>query len=89
MLIIKFLTLLITLVGAINWGLWGFAKYDLIADLLKNQSPAWLRIIYAIIGLCGVYSLRLLFITKNYVKKQADEEEEADYPAEDMEEDDQ
>jgi len=51
------LTLLI--IGAINWGLIGFFQFDVIAALFGGMD-AWVsRIIYAIIGLAGLYSLTL------------------------------
>jgi hypothetical protein len=50
------LTLVIT--GAINWLLIGIFQFDLVAFLFGNLS--WLsRIIYAIIGLCGLYLISL------------------------------
>lgn len=46
--------LLIVIIGAVNWGLIGFFKFDLVAFLFGNM--AWLsRIIYAIVGLAGLY----------------------------------
>jgi len=48
------LTLVIT--GAINWGLIGFFQFDLVAFIFGNMS--WLsRIIYALVGLSGLYMI--------------------------------
>ena len=42
--------------GAINWGLVGFFRLDLVALLFGNMS--WIsRIIYGIIGISGIYLL--------------------------------
>ena len=42
--------------GAINWGLIGFFRFDLVAFLFGNMS--WLsRIIYALVGISGLYLL--------------------------------
>lgn len=50
--------LTLVIIGAINWGLIGFFKFDLVAFLFGDMS--WLsRIIYAIIGLCGLYLICL------------------------------
>ena len=50
--------LTLVIIGAINWGLIGFFKFDLVAFLFGDMS--WLsRIIYAIIGLCGLYLVGL------------------------------
>lgn len=46
--------LTITIIGAINWGLIGFFSFDLVAFIFGNLS--WVsRIIYAIVGICGLY----------------------------------
>ena len=49
-------TLVIT--GAVNWLLIGIFRFDLVAFLFGNMS--WLsRIIYTLVGLCGLYLLSL------------------------------
>ena len=46
--------LTIGIIGAVNWGLIGFFSFDLVAFIFGNMS--WLaRIIYAIVGICGLY----------------------------------
>ena len=48
------LALTIGIIGALNWGLIGFFSFDLVAFIFGNMS--WLaRIIYAIVGICGLY----------------------------------
>ena len=48
--------LTIVLIGAINWGLIGFFRFDLVAFLFGNMS--WLsRIVYAFVGIGGLYLL--------------------------------
>ncbi|MBE5948097.1 MAG: DUF378 domain-containing protein [Lachnospiraceae bacterium] len=50
--------LLIVIVGAVNWGLVGFFKFDLIAFLFGDMS--WIsRIIYALVGLAGLYMVSM------------------------------
>lgn len=46
------------IIGAINWGLVGFFKLDLIAMLFGNMTIIS-RIIYSIVGLCGLYLISL------------------------------
>ena len=44
----------IAIIGALNWLLVGIFRFDLVAFLFGNLS--WLsRVIYTIIGLCGLY----------------------------------
>ena len=45
-----------TIIGAINWGLIGFFKFDLVSWLFGSMSLLT-RIIYAIVGLGGLYLL--------------------------------
>lgn len=51
------------IIGAINWGLIGFFRFDLIASLF-GQLSAISRIIYAIVGIAGIYSLILFWKLK-------------------------
>lgn len=48
--------LTIVIVGAVNWALIGIFRFDLVAFLFGDMS--WLsRIVYIIVGLCGIYLL--------------------------------
>ncbi|HET7578736.1 MAG TPA: DUF378 domain-containing protein [Bacillales bacterium] len=53
--------LVITIIGAINWGLIGFFRFDLIAAIFGGQTAAISRVIYAIVGLAGLYCISILF----------------------------
>ena len=53
---LDYTALVITLIGAINWGLVGFFELDLVAWLFGNLT--WVsRIIYALVRICGLYCL--------------------------------
>lgn len=46
--------LTIAIIGAINWALIGIFRFDLVAFIFGDMS--WLsRIVYAIVGVCGLY----------------------------------
>ena len=48
----------LVMMGAVNWLLIGIFRFDLVAFLFGNMS--WLsRIIYTIVGLCGLYLISL------------------------------
>ncbi|MGO4888995.1 DUF378 domain-containing protein [Anaerobacillus sp. MEB173] len=53
--------LALTIIGAINWGLIGFFRWDLVAAIFGGQAAGISRFIYAIVGLAGLYCLSLLF----------------------------
>lgn len=50
--------LTLVIVGAINWGLIGFFNLDLVA-LLFGKMTLLTRIIYAAVGLSGLYMISL------------------------------
>lgn len=48
--------LTIAIIGAVNWGLIGIFRFDLVAFLFGDMS--WIsRIVYILVGLCGLYLL--------------------------------
>lgn len=53
------IALTLIIIGAINWGLIGFFQFDLIAMLFGGMSSWLSRIIYALVGIAGLYSLSL------------------------------
>jgi uncharacterized membrane protein YuzA (DUF378 family) len=55
---LDYTALTIALIGAVNWGLIGFFQFDLVAFICGNMS--WIsRIIYAVVGLSGLYLLSM------------------------------
>lgn len=53
---IDYIVLVLVIIGAINWGLVGFFGLDLVAFLFGSMSVLS-RIIYAVIGICGLYTI--------------------------------
>ncbi|MGN1318977.1 MAG: DUF378 domain-containing protein [Lachnospirales bacterium] len=49
--------LVLVIIGAVNWGLIGFFRFDLVAFLLGGMDSWLSRIIYALVGLAGLYSI--------------------------------
>ena len=48
--------LIFSIIGAIVWGLIGFFNFNLVSLIFGNMT--WLsRIIYALVGICGIYLL--------------------------------
>ena len=52
---LDYIILILVVIGALNWGLIGFFGFDLIRVLFGNMSFL-LRVIYAIVGICGIYA---------------------------------
>jgi uncharacterized protein len=59
------LALLLVIIGAVNWGLIGFFNFNLVAALFGDMT-AFSRIIYALVGIAGLYSLSFLGRDRNY-----------------------
>lgn len=47
---------ILVVIGALNWGLVGIFNFDLVAFLLGDMS-ALARIVYALVGLSGLYMI--------------------------------
>lgn len=50
-------TLLLVIVGGINWGLVGAAQFDLVATLFGGQDALLARVVYVLVGLSALYQL--------------------------------
>ncbi|MDD3169736.1 MAG: DUF378 domain-containing protein [Eubacteriales bacterium] len=53
----KKIALILVIIGAINWGLVGFFKYDLVSNLFGGTFSAMSRIIFAIVGIAGLIAI--------------------------------
>lgn len=52
--------MILVIIGAINWGLIGFFQFDLVAAIFGGQDAIISRIIYALIGLAGLWAIVLI-----------------------------
>ncbi|WP_153733650.1 DUF378 domain-containing protein [Sporosarcina obsidiansis] len=64
------LALAITIIGALNWGVVGIFRFDVIAQLTEGAYQPLARFIYVLIGLSGLMTLGVLF---NYWQKTDEE----------------
>lgn len=53
--------LLLTVVGALNWGLVALFQFDLVAWIGGGQGALVSRILYGLVALAGVWCITLLF----------------------------
>ena len=56
--------LTVAIIGAINWGLIGFFRLDLVAFLFGNMTLLS-RIVYAAVGISGLYMISMFGRLKN------------------------
>jgi len=60
-MILDRIALVLTIVGALNWGSIGLFKFDIVAWVCGGQDALVSRIIYTLVGLAGVWCISLLF----------------------------
>ncbi|MCM1308152.1 MAG: DUF378 domain-containing protein [Butyrivibrio sp.] len=66
--ILDYTALVLVVIGAINWGLIGFFKFDLVASVFGDMSIVS-RIIYAVVGIAGLYLLSLFGRIRGFGQK--------------------
>lgn len=67
MMIVNKLALILTIVGALNWGLVGLFSFDLVAWICGGPTAIVARIIYTLIALAGIWCISLLFMNDEEV----------------------
>lgn len=60
MKVIDKIALVLIIIGAVNWGLIGFFQFNLV-DTIFGQMSVLSRIIYALVGISGLWGIKLLF----------------------------
>lgn len=51
-------SLFLTIIGGINWGLVGLSKFDLVSAVF-GEGTVLTRVIYILVGLSGVYMVTI------------------------------
>ena len=57
------IALILVIIGALNWGGIGLFGFDTVAFLFGGQLSMLSRIIFALVGLAGLWCITLLFRT--------------------------
>ena len=60
------ISLLLTIIGGINWLLVGVFQFDLVAWIFGGQAALVSRIIYTIIGAAALWCITLLFRNREH-----------------------
>ncbi|MDL2234014.1 DUF378 domain-containing protein [Ruminococcaceae bacterium OttesenSCG-928-L11] len=55
------ISLVLAIIGAINWGLVGLFRFDLVAFLFGGTGAILSRIVYTLVALAGIWCISLLF----------------------------
>ena len=60
-MILDKIALVLAIIGGLNWGSIGLFRFDIVAALFGGQTSMVSRIIYALVGLAGLWCISLLF----------------------------
>ena len=66
------IALILTVIGALNWGSIGLFQFDLVAWLGGGQTGLLSRIIYTVVALAGAWCISLLFRTRDAYEEIGD-----------------
>ena len=64
------ISLILVIIGALNWGLVGLFGIDLVATIFGGSDSAVSRIIYTLVGLGGLWAITLLFRERETVNNR-------------------
>ena len=62
------ISLVLVIIGALNWGSVGLFGFDVVAYLFGGQLATLSRIVYGLVGLAGIWCISLLFRDREVVK---------------------
>ncbi len=63
------ISLILVIIGALNWLLVGLFQFDAVAWIFGGQTAVLSRIIYAVVGVAGLWSISLLFREREPVRE--------------------
>lgn len=59
------IALILTIIGALNWGSIGLFQFDLVAWICGGPATLLARIIYTVVGLAGIWCISLVFRSRD------------------------
>ena len=68
MMIIDKIALILTIIGAVNWGSIGLFQFDIVAWIFGGQGAIVSRIIYTLVALAGIWCISMLFRSQDQVE---------------------
>ena len=63
------ISLVLVIIGAINWALIGIFQFDLVAYLFGGQAAVVSRIVYTLVGAAGLWCISLLFTERKRIEE--------------------
>lgn len=68
MKILQRIALILTIIGALNWGMVGLFEIDLVATLFDGSDSMISKFIYVLIAIAGIINIGLFFDTDEHRK---------------------
>lgn len=69
-MVIDRISLILAIIGGLNWGAIGLFGFDIVASLFGGQTAIVSRVIYTLVALAALWCVSLLFRSRD----EADEE---------------
>jgi len=66
MMILDRIALIVSIIGALNWGSIGLFQFDLVSWICGGAATVAARIIYTVVALAGIWCISLLFRSRDY-----------------------
>lgn len=63
------IALILTIIGALNWGSIGLFQFDLVAWIFGGQDAILSRVIYTVVALAGLWCITLLFRARESIRE--------------------
>lgn len=70
------ISLILVVIGAINWGSIGLFQFDIVAWIFGGQDAIVSRIIYTVVALAGIWCISLLFRENEMLKSASEQSKE-------------
>lgn len=70
-MIIDRIALILTIIGALNWGSIGLFRFDIVAWITGGQTSVVARIIYTVVALAGIWCISLLFRPRDVAETES------------------
>lgn len=65
------IALILTIIGALNWGSIGLFRFDIVAWITGGQTSVAARIIYTVVALAGIWCISLLFRPRDVAETES------------------
>lgn len=65
------IALILTIIGALNWGSIGLFQFDLVAWIFGGQDATLSRVVYTLVALAGIWCISLLFRSRDEVTESS------------------